>query len=164
MDRECPERILLIELDRASPVQLEEGKEAGDNDSTRLGILNELMEGHGTRLSQHRTDDERLFAHGHDRVMQVSDLHRRCRGRQRIGREAREVLGRREPAQLGKKRRKMRLQGHVPGDVRAVLPHPLINILRCFLERAILQKPGKQQITGLQIGLRGVVLLVNGGQ
>ena len=58
----------------------------------------------------------------------------------------------------------MRLQGHIPGDVRAVLPHPLIKVFRCFLERAILKEPGEEQIAGLQIGLRGILLLVDNRQ
>ena len=58
----------------------------------------------------------------------------------------------------------MRFEGNIPGDVGAVLPHPLINALRRFLERSVLQEPGEQEIARLQVGLGRVSLLVDAGQ
>ena len=58
----------------------------------------------------------------------------------------------------------MRLERHVPGDIRAVLPHPRVDVFRCFLESPILQQPRKQKISGLQISLGRVILLLDTGQ
>ena len=58
----------------------------------------------------------------------------------------------------------MRLEGHVPGNVGAVLPHPSVDMFRRFLESPILQEPREQEIAGLQVGLGRVALLVDTGQ
>ena len=35
----------------------------------------------------------------------------------------------------------MRLEGHVPGDVGAELPHALVNMFRGFLKGPVLKEP-----------------------
>ena len=58
----------------------------------------------------------------------------------------------------------MRLERHVPGDVRAVTPHPRVDVFRRFLECPVLQEPREQEVAGLQISLGRVILLVDTGQ
>ena len=58
----------------------------------------------------------------------------------------------------------MRFEGHVPGNVGAELPHPSVHMFRRFLESPILQEPRKQKISGLQISLGRVILLIDTGQ
>ena len=154
----------MLELNGSAPVELQEREEARHDNSTRRDILDELMERHAPRLGEHRRDEQSLLAHGDNRIVQVGDLNRRARRRQSVRGQTRQILRGCEPPKLGQEGRKMRLEGHVPGNVRTELPHPSIDVLCRFLESPILQEPREQEIAGLQVGLGGVVLLVDTGQ
>ena len=53
-DRQRSERVVLLKLDRATPVELEEREETRDDDRARRRVLDEVVKGHTPRIGQHR--------------------------------------------------------------------------------------------------------------